>query len=73
MRNAVAQAAAQGRWATVTQAQVLQQVVGQLRLQAAVMAYRDALLLITGFVAAAFVLALFIGNPRGGGGGAIAE
>lgn len=69
----VGQAAAQGRWALPVQAQVLRQVALQLRLQATIMAYRDALLLITGFIAVAFVLAFFVGNPRGRGGAEIME
>jgi DHA2 family multidrug resistance protein len=76
IRSVVAQAAAQGQWAVVAQAQVASQVVRQMRLEAAVMAYRDALLLITGFVVAAFILALWIGNPRPGKGdtaGAVME
>jgi DHA2 family multidrug resistance protein len=70
LSGAVAQAAAQGRWTLPVQAQVLRQVATQLRLQATIMAYRDALLLITGLIVVAFVLALFVGNPRGGGAGA---
>ncbi len=74
VRGVVAQAAAQGRWTLPVQGQVIQQVAVQLRRQAAVMAYRDALLLITGFIAVAFVLAFFVGNPRAhGGGGEIME
>jgi DHA2 family multidrug resistance protein len=74
LRGVVGQAAAQGRWTLPVQAQLLQQVVIQMRLQAAVMAYRDALVLITGFIAVAFVLAFFVGNPRASsGGGAIME
>jgi hypothetical protein len=42
--------------------------VGQLRVQAAVLAYRDALLLITGCIVVAMVLAVFVGNPRGSAG-----
>ena len=64
----VAQAAAQGRWTLPVQAQAVQQLAIQLRLQATVMAYRDALVLITGFIVVAFVLAFFVGNPRGGSG-----
>jgi hypothetical protein len=52
---------------------VLRQVAIQLRLQATVMAYRDALLMITGFIAIAFVLAFFVGNPRARGGAEIME
>jgi DHA2 family multidrug resistance protein len=66
----VGQAAAQGRWTLPVQAQVLRQVAIQLRLQATIMAYRDALLLITGTIMVAFVLAFFVGNPRGHSGGA---
>ncbi|HJZ50223.1 MAG TPA: DHA2 family efflux MFS transporter permease subunit [Roseiflexaceae bacterium] len=66
--NTLTQAAIQGRWTLPVQAQVLAQVAIRLRLQAAVMAYRDALLLITGFIAVAFVLAFFVGNPRARGG-----
>lgn len=73
LSGVVGQAAAQGRWTLPVQAQVLRQVVIQLRLQATVMAYRDALLLITGFIAVAFVLAFFVGNPRPRGGGEIRE
>ena len=69
----VGQAALQGDWTLPVQAQVLRQVAIQLRLQATVMAYRDALLLITGFIAVAFVLAFFVGNPRPKGGGEIME
>lgn len=69
----VGQAAAQGRWTLPVQAQVLRQVATQLRLQATVMAYRDALLMITGFIIVAFVLAFFVGNPRGRGGAEIME
>lgn len=65
MSGIVGQAAAQGRWTLPVQAQVLRQVVIQLRLQATIMAYRDALLLITGTVLVAFVLAFFVGNPHG--------
>ena len=73
-RACIKEAAAQGRWALPVQAQVISQIVRQLRLQAAVMAYRDALLLITGFIAVAFALAFFVGNPRArGGGGAVME
>ncbi len=71
IRGTLAQAAGQGRWTLPTQAQAVAQLVGQLRLQATVLAYRDALLLITGCVAVALVLALFVGNPRGGGGAII--
>jgi len=60
----VGQAAVQGRWTLPVQALVLQQVAIQLRLQATVLAYRDALLLITGLIVVAFVLAFFVGNPR---------
>lgn len=67
LSGAVAQAAIQGRWTLPVQAQLLRQVVLQLRLQATVMAYRDALLLITGTIVGAFVLAFFVGNPRAGG------
>ncbi|MEI8306312.1 MAG: hypothetical protein WCF99_04505 [Chloroflexales bacterium] len=56
----------QGRWDLPAQAQIVSQIVRQMRLQASVMAYRDALLLITSFVTVAFVLAWFVGNPRGG-------
>lgn len=73
IRGVVAQAAAQGRWTLPVQAQVVRQVALQLRLQATVMAYRDALLLITGFIGVAFVLAFFIGNPRPRSGGEIME
>ncbi len=73
VRNAVSQAAMQGRWALPAQAEVIKKIVGQLRLQAAVMAYRDALLLITGGVVVAFVLAWFVGNPRGRGEAVMAE
>ena len=68
IRGTIAQAAGQGRWTLPEQAQVVGQLVGQLRLQAAVLAYRDALLLITGCVVVALVLAVFVGNPRGGAG-----
>jgi EmrB/QacA subfamily drug resistance transporter len=70
LRSVVGQAAAKGEWAIVAQAQAVRQIVRQMQLQAAVMAYRDALLLITGFVVVAFVLALFVGNPRAHGGAA---
>ena len=74
VRGVVAQAAAQGRWTLPVQAQVAQQLAIQMRLQAAILAYRDALVLITGFIAVAFVLAFFVGNPRPGrGGGAVME
>ena len=73
VRGVVAQAAAQGRWTLPTQALVVRQLATQMRLQASVMAYRDALLLITGFIAVAFVLAFFVGNPRAKGGGAVME
>jgi len=73
LSGVVGQAAAQGRWTLPVQAQVLRQVAIQLRLQATVMAYRDALLLITGFIVVAFVLAFFVGNPRPKGGGEIME
>jgi hypothetical protein len=66
----IGQAAAQGRWTLPVQAQVLQQVAIQLRLQATILAFRDALLLITGLIIVAFVLAFFVGNPRGAGAGA---
>jgi hypothetical protein len=69
----IGRAAQQGRWTLPIQAQVIRQVATQLRLQATVMAYRDVLLLITGFIAVAFVLALFVGNPRPRGGGEIME
>ena len=69
----VGQAALQGNWTLPVQARVLRQVAIQLRLQATVMAYRDALLLITAFVGVAFVLAFFVGNPRPRGGGEIME
>jgi hypothetical protein len=69
MRGVVGQAAALGNWALPLQARVLGQVALQLRLQATVMAYCDALLLITGFNVVAFVLAFFVGNPRPRGGG----
>jgi hypothetical protein len=64
----LAQAAGQGRWTLADQAQVVGQLVGQLWVQAAVLAYRDALLLITGCVVVAMVLAVFVGNPQGGAG-----
>jgi EmrB/QacA subfamily drug resistance transporter len=73
VRGVVAQAAALGNWALPIQARVVRQVALQLRLQATVMAYRDALLLITGFIAVAFVLAFFVGNPRPRGGGEVME
>jgi len=57
VNGTLAQAAGQGRWTRPTQAQVVAQLVGQLRLQAAVLAYRDALLLITGGIVVALVLA----------------
>jgi hypothetical protein len=69
----VGQAAAQGRWTLPVQALVVRQVAAQLRLQATVMAYRDALLMITGFIAVALVLAFFVGNPRGRAGAEIME
>lgn len=69
----VAQAAAQGRWTLPVQAQVLRQVALQLRLQATVMAFRDALLLISGTIAVALVLAFFVGNPRGRAGVEVME
>ncbi len=68
VRSVIAQAAAQGRWTLPVQAQVISQIARQLRLQAAVMAYRDALLLITGLIVVAFVMAFFVGNPHGGEG-----
>jgi hypothetical protein len=55
------------------QAQVLRQVVIQLRLEATIMAYRDALFLITGTIVVAFVLAFFVGNPRVRRGGTVSE
>ena len=70
LSGVVGQAAAQGRWTLPVQAQVLRQVAIQLRLQATIMAFRDALILITGLIVVAFVLAFFIGNPRPGGAGA---
>ncbi len=73
LSGVVGQAALQGSWALPIQARVLRQVALQLRLQATVMAYRDALLLITGGIAVAFVLAFFVGNPRPRGGGEIME
>jgi DHA2 family multidrug resistance protein len=73
LRGVLGQAAVQGRWTLPVQAQVLQQVVVRMRLQAAILAYRDALLLVTGFIVAALVLACFIGNPRAGGAGAVME
>jgi DHA2 family multidrug resistance protein len=66
VRGVIAQAAAQGRWTLPVQAQAISQIVRQLRLQAAVMAYRDALLLITGLIVVALVMAFFVGNPHGG-------
>src|SRR5262245_1844539 len=68
LRGTIAHAAEQGRWTLPEQAQLVAQLAGQLRLQAAVLAYRDALLLITGCVVVALVLAVFVGNPRGGAG-----
>lgn len=73
VRGVVGQAALQGRWTLPVQAQAVRQIAVQLRLQAAVMAYRDALLLITAGVVVAFVLAWFVGNPRGKGEAVIAE
>ena len=73
MSSVVGQAAAQGRWTLPVKAQVLRQVAIQLRLQATILAYRDALLMITGFIAIAFVLAFFVGNPRGRGGAEVME
>jgi DHA2 family multidrug resistance protein len=73
VRGVIAQAAAQGRWTLPVQGQLVQQVVIQVRRQAAVLAYRDALLLITGFIIVAFGLAFFVGNPRGRGGAEISE
>jgi DHA2 family multidrug resistance protein len=73
LSGAVGQAAAQGRWTLPVQAQVLRQVVIQLRLEATIMAYRDALFLITGTIVVAFVLAFFVGNPRVRAGGAVSE
>ena len=70
MSGVVGQAAAQGRWTLPVQAQVLRQVAIQLRLQATVLAFRDALMLITGLIIVAFVLAFFVGNPRASGAGA---
>jgi DHA2 family multidrug resistance protein len=67
--NVLTQAAIQGRWTLPVQAQVIAQIAIQLRLQAAILAYRDALVLITEFIAVAFVLAFFIGNPRANRGG----
>jgi hypothetical protein len=52
------------RWTLLVQAQALRQVALWLRLQATILAYRDALLLITGLIVVAFVLAFFVGNPR---------
>jgi EmrB/QacA subfamily drug resistance transporter len=71
--NVVGQAALQGNWTLPVQAQVLRQVAIQLRLQATVMAFRDALMLITGFIVVAFVLAFFVGNPRPRGGAEVME
>lgn len=68
VRGMITQAALQGRWTLPVQAEVVLQIVREMRLQASVMAYRDALLLITGCIVAALVLACFVGNPRGGGG-----
>lgn len=68
VRGAIGQAAVQGRWILPAQAQIVSQFVRQMRLQASIMAYRDALLLITSFVVVAFILAWFVGNPRGGEG-----
>jgi EmrB/QacA subfamily drug resistance transporter len=73
LSGVVGRAAQQGNWTLPVQAQVLRQAVIQLRLQATVMAFRDALLLITGFIAVAFVLAFFVGNPRPRRGGAVME
>jgi len=73
LSGVVGQAALQGNWTLPVQARVLRQVAIQLRMQATVMAYRDALLLITAFVGVALVLAFFIGNPRPRGGGEIME
>lgn len=73
LSGVVAQAAAQGRWVLPVQAQLLRQVAIQLRLQATVLAFRDALMLITGLIVVAFGLAFFVGNPRAGGGRASAE
>jgi EmrB/QacA subfamily drug resistance transporter len=73
IRGVVGQAAAQGNWTLPVQARIVRQVALQLRLQATVMAYRDALMLITGFIVVAFVLAFFVGNPRPRGGAEIME
>jgi hypothetical protein len=64
LSGVVGQAALQGRWTLPVQAQALRQVAIQLRLQATIMAFRDALMLITGLIVVAFVLAFFVGNPR---------
>jgi DHA2 family multidrug resistance protein len=64
LSGVVGQAALQGRWTLPVQAQALRQIAIQLRLQATILAYRDALLLITGLIVVAFVLAFFVGNPR---------
>ncbi|KAB8144825.1 DHA2 family efflux MFS transporter permease subunit [Chloroflexia bacterium SDU3-3] len=70
VRNAVSAAALRGENTLKTQALVVKQLVGQMQLQASIMAYRDALLLITVFAAVAVVLSLFVGNPRGHSGSA---
>jgi MFS family permease len=73
VRGVVGQAAALGNWALPIQARVIRQVAIQLRLQATVMAYRDALLLIASLIVVAFGLAFFVGNPRPRGGAEIME
>lgn len=66
MSGVVGQAAAQARWTLPAQAQVLRLIATQLCLQATVLAFRDALMLITGLIVVAFALAFFVGNPRAG-------
>jgi DHA2 family multidrug resistance protein len=73
VRGVVGQAAALGNWALPIQARVIRQVAIQLRLQATVMAYRDALLLIASLIVVAFGLAFFVGNPRPRGAAEIME
>jgi DHA2 family multidrug resistance protein len=59
----IAGAQARGLTALQARAQVLQLVVGQMRRQASVLAFRDALLLIAALTACGALLALLVGSP----------
>ena len=63
MSQSIAGLIARGYSTVQAQALVAQQVIGQIRLQATVMGFRDALVLIAFFTGAAIILAFFVGTP----------